>query len=112
MSVYFPHWFAFDSIYYILFKCSKRRLVDYSALFSYARDIFTTKGIENTVDFATMQTASYTNDSGVKHPIVAIQPDINWHAEHHRSNLGATQIYCKKGYFIDADLTIMKAHNQ
>lgn len=105
----FPSLIRFDSIYYILFKCSIRRLVDYSALFNYAKDLFQIKGIESTVDFKTMRTASYTNDSGVKNPIIAAQPDINWHSQHHRSNIGSTQVYCRQGYSVDIDSPIMKA---
>lgn len=101
----------FDSIYNILFKCSIRRLVDYPALFNYAKDIYQTKGIVDTVNFKFMRIASYLADSDTSHPIVAAQPDIDWNAEHHRSNLGATQIYCKKGYLMDVDSTTMRTHS-
>lgn len=107
----FPTLIRFDSIYYILFKCSTRRLVDYPALFAYTRDFYKIKGIFETVNFDVMRKASYLVDSDASHPIVATQPDIDWAAEHHRSNLGATQIYCKKGYLVDVDPTTMSAHS-
>jgi len=95
----------FDSIYYILFKCSTRRLVDYPALFAYARDFYGIKGVAETVNFDLMRTASYLADSDASYPIVAAQPDIDWAADHHRLHLGATQIYSKKGYLVEVDLT-------
>ena len=51
---------------------------------------------------------SYLADSGVDHPIVAVQPDIDWNAGHHRSDFGATQLYGNEGYWVDVDPTTMR----
>jgi glutathionyl-hydroquinone reductase len=47
----FPTLIRFDAVYYIHFKCSVRRLVDYPSLFDYARELFQTPGVAATVNF-------------------------------------------------------------
>ena len=88
----FPTLIRFDSIYYILFKCCRRRICDYPALAAYTRDILQLTGVEETIDFHAMRQQSYLNDSSSPHPIIAIQPDTNWDAQHARSELGAIQV--------------------
>lgn len=99
----FPTLCRFDAIYHILFKCSKRRLVDYPALWAYARDLYQTKGIAETIDFEAMRTASYLNDSSSENPIIAIQPDADWSASHGREALGATHVFSREGEEIAID---------
>jgi len=41
----------FDAVYVGHFKCNLRRLIDYPALWSYARELFQMPGIRGTVDF-------------------------------------------------------------
>lgn len=93
----FPTLIRFDSIYYVLFKCCRRRLIDYPALFAYARDFLRLRGIADTVNFEAMRTASYLADSDSAHPIVAVEPAIDWQAEHNRLKLGATQVCMRDG---------------
>jgi putative glutathione S-transferase len=85
----FPTLCRFDAIYYILFKCSYRRLVDYPALWAYARDLFQTKSIGRAVNFDLMCAASYANDGGAGHSIVAVRPDADWSIPHGREGLGS-----------------------
>jgi putative glutathione S-transferase len=47
----FPTLIRFDAVYYIHFKCSIRRLVDYPSLFDYTRDLYQTPGVAATVNF-------------------------------------------------------------
>ena len=93
----FPTLIRFDSIYYILFKCCRRRISDYPALAAYTRDILQLPGIDETIDFHAMRAQSYLNDSNSPHPIVALQPDIDWYAKHTRSQLGAIQVGMRDG---------------
>ncbi len=76
----FPTLIRFDAIYYIVFKCSRRRLVDYPNLWAYARDLFQFPGIADTIDFEAMRGASYANDSGENGNIVAVAPLMDWTA--------------------------------
>jgi putative glutathione S-transferase len=41
----------FDAVYYIHFKCSVRRLIDYPHLFDYTRELYQTPGVAATVNF-------------------------------------------------------------
>ena len=93
----FPTLIRFDSIYYILFKCCHRRLCDYPALAAYTRDILQLPGVDESINFHAMRAQSYLNDSNSAHPIVAIQPDTNWYAQHTRSELGAIQVGMRDG---------------
>jgi putative glutathione S-transferase len=47
----FPTLLRFDTVYCVLFKCNRRRLVDYRNLWSYTREIYQMPGIAETVDF-------------------------------------------------------------
>jgi putative glutathione S-transferase len=41
----------FDSVYHGHFKCNLRRLVDYSSLWAYVRELYQWPGVAGTVDF-------------------------------------------------------------
>jgi glutathionyl-hydroquinone reductase len=47
----FPTLVRFDPVYYIHFKCSVRRIIDYPSLFDYARQLYQTPGVAATVNF-------------------------------------------------------------
>ncbi len=84
----FPTLVRFDAVYHILFKCSLRRLVDYTSLWAYARDLYSWRNVAKSVDFETIRTASYIADSRDPHPLVALQPEMDWNAPHERDRLG------------------------
>ena len=46
----FPTLYRFDAIYHGHFKCSRRRLIDYSNLWAYTRDLYQHPGIAGTVN--------------------------------------------------------------
>lgn len=92
-----PTLLRFDAIYYILFRCSRRRLVDYPGLWAYARDVAAWRGIAATVDFATMRTASYRADSRGGPPIVAVPPEADWTEPHGRDRLGPALVAGRDG---------------
>jgi putative glutathione S-transferase len=41
----------FDAVYYVHFKCNRRRISDYPNLSGYLRDLFQIPGVKDTVDF-------------------------------------------------------------
>ncbi|ONI76200.1 glutathione-dependent reductase [Actinosynnema sp. ALI-1.44] len=85
----FPTLVRFDAVYHGLFKCNRRKLIEYPALWAYARDLFQTPGFGDTTEFGHIRTHYYhvlkpVNPSG----IVAIGPDpTGWLTEHHRDQL-------------------------
>lgn len=90
----FPTLVRFDSIYYILHRCCRKRLIDYPHLWAYARDLYAWPGIKDVVDFEEIRSASYINDTAHNpHAIVAVQPSADWDAPHGRESLGEAEIY-------------------
>jgi glutathionyl-hydroquinone reductase len=81
----------FDAVYFIHFKCSRRRIVDYAHLWPYARDLYQQPGIADTVRVDEIRAHYYLthpriNPSG----IVAAQPDFDLGAPHDRARLAST----------------------
>lgn len=82
--------FRFDPVYHGHFKCNRRRLVDYPALFAYARELYQMPGIAETVDFAQITTHYYSSHASINPTrIVPIGPAIDWTAPHGRDRLPA-----------------------
>ncbi len=80
----------FDAVYHGHFKCARRRLIDYPALWAYARELYQHPGIAATVDFDHIRRHyHYSHDSINPHRIVPIAPDIDWTAPHGRDQLRA-----------------------
>lgn len=85
----FPSLVRFDAVYHVLFRCSRRRLVDYPNLWAYARDLFQWRGVAATVDFDEIRAGSYQNDRTTNpHGLIAIAPDADWLQPHGRDRLG------------------------
>lgn len=103
----FPTLVRFDAIYAILFKCCLRRLVDYPNVWAYARDVYSMRGVSETVDFGQMRSASYLADSRDPHPIIAILPDSNWNEPHSRADIGESRIVSRseKNFSVDPSNT-------
>lgn len=83
----------FDAVYFVHFKCSLRRLVDYENLWPYARDLYQWPGIAATVRFDEIRAHYYgthpmINPSG----IVALRPEADWTAPHGRERLGTRPV--------------------
>lgn len=80
----------FDTVYHGHFKCNRSKLSEMPVLWAYARDLFTTPGFGDTIDFEQIKTHYYVvhrdvNPSG----IVPKGPDLsNWLTPHHREELG------------------------
>lgn len=97
----FPTLLRFDAVYFILHRCSRRRLIDYPHLWAYARDLYAWGQIANTVHFDVIRKSSYENDT-LNNPfkIVAVSPEANWSEPHHRDTLSPAQIELRSGQVI------------
>ena len=80
----------FDAVYHGHFKCNRHKLTEMPVLWAYARDLFTTPGFGDTVDFDHIKRHYYRvhrdiNPSG----IVPVGPDLSgWLHPHGRDALG------------------------
>jgi putative glutathione S-transferase len=78
----------FDPVYYSHFKCNRRRILDYTNLWGYTRDLFQRPGIAELVDLDQIKRHYYgthpmINPSG----IVPLGPEIDLWAPHGREAL-------------------------
>ena len=85
----FPTLARFDAVYQIHFKCSIRKLTEYENLWPYARDLYQSPGIAETVDFDEIRNHYYRTQTQINPSgIVAAQPAESFALSHHRSRLG------------------------
>ena len=56
----FPTLTRFDAVYYVLFRCNGRRLVDYPNLWAYTRDLYQQPGVAETVAMDEIKRHYYT----------------------------------------------------
>ncbi|MEL6347593.1 MAG: glutathione S-transferase family protein [Myxococcota bacterium] len=71
--------FRFDLVYHTHFKCCRRRLRDYPALWAYTRTLYNHPGIAETTDIAeTRRHYFYSHESINPHRIVPVNPDISF----------------------------------
>jgi putative glutathione S-transferase len=78
----------FDAVYVGHFKCNIRRLVDYSNLWGYARDLYQRPGFGDTVNFDHIKRHYYmTHDHLNPSHIVPAGPVVDWSAPHDRARL-------------------------
>lgn len=94
----------FDAVYGPHFRCTRRRLVDYSSLWGYARDLYGYQCIASTVDFQAILEGYYRYD-GQHNPfgIIGTLPEMNWRARHHRAALGQAELVDWTGERIPID---------
>jgi glutathionyl-hydroquinone reductase len=84
----FPTLARFDAVYYILFKCNLRRLVDYRHLWGYARDLYQRPGFGDTTDFDQIKRHYYQTQSWVNPSrIVPKGPFVSWLEPHGRDRI-------------------------
>jgi putative glutathione S-transferase len=75
----------FDAVYYVHFKCSRRRLVDYEHLWPYFRDLYQSFGIADTVKLDQIRAHYYgTHPSINPNGLVAVRPDADFDEPHGR----------------------------
>jgi len=80
----------FDPVYHGHFKCNRQKLIEFPALWAYARDLFQTPGFGDTIDFEQIKQHYYMVHTDLNPTrIVPVGPDLaNWHTPHHREDLG------------------------
>lgn len=78
----------FDAVYHYHFKCNLHRLVEYRNLWAYARDLFQTPGIGETVNFDHIKRHYYRTHPHINPTrIVPKGPIIDWSEPHNRARL-------------------------
>jgi putative glutathione S-transferase len=80
----------FDPVYHGHFKCNRQKLIEFPALWGYARDLFQTPGFGDTIDFEQIKQHYYIVHKDLNPTqIVPLGPDLgNWLTAHHRDQLG------------------------
>jgi putative glutathione S-transferase len=78
----------FDVVYYIHFKCSARRIMDYRNLQGYMMDLFQQPGIAETVNFDHIKRHYYTTHDQINPArLVPIGPILDLSGPHGRENM-------------------------
>lgn len=82
----------FDPVYHGHFKCARNKLAEMPNLWAYARDLFTTPGFGDTVDFQQIKEHYYVVHTDINpSQIVPVGPDLtNWLEPHGREALGGS----------------------
>jgi glutathionyl-hydroquinone reductase len=80
----------FDPVYHGHFKCNRQKLDEMPVLWAYARDLFQTPGLGDTVDFVQIKQHYYIVHADINPTrIVPKGPDLsNWLVPHGRESLG------------------------
>jgi len=88
----YPTLVRFDAIYYIGYKCNKKRLEDYPNLSNYTRDLYQQPGIADVSDVETMKALVYKKGGPIpSNGVVPKGPEVNFSQPHDRDRfLGAT----------------------
>lgn len=78
----------FDSVYHLHFKCNRRRIVDYPALWAYTRDLYQMPGVAGTVHLDHIVRHYHFSHATINpHRIVPINPLLDFAAPHGRERL-------------------------
>ncbi|MFN7002331.1 MAG: glutathione S-transferase family protein [Roseinatronobacter sp.] len=78
----------FDSVYHLHFKCNRRRIVDYPALWAYTRDLYQHPGVAGTVNLDhIVRHYHYSHDTINPNRIIPINPSLDFMAPHGRAAL-------------------------
>lgn len=75
----------FDVVYHQHFKCNRKRIVDYTNLWAYTRELYQMPGVAETVNFDhIVRHYHYSHDSINPNRIIPINPVIDFDAPHGR----------------------------
>ncbi len=78
----------FDSVYHLHFKCNRRRIIDYPALWAYTRELYQHPGVATTVRMDhIVRHYHYSHDTINPNRIIPINPDLDFMAPHGRDTL-------------------------
>jgi putative glutathione S-transferase len=79
----------FDAVYHGHFKCNKRRIVDYPALWGYLRELYQHPGVSPTVNFEHIKYHYYVSHRNINPTgIVPMGPELDLEAPHGRDGVG------------------------
>jgi glutathionyl-hydroquinone reductase len=80
----------FDAVYYVHFKCNVRRIVDYSNLWGYLRDLYQHPGVKETCNLEHIKLHYYKSHPKVNPTrLVPKGPILDFESEHGRDRLFA-----------------------
>jgi putative glutathione S-transferase len=83
----------FDAVYYVHFKCNRRRISDYPNLSGYVRDLFQMPGVKDTVDIEHAKQHYYFSHDRINPTrIVPLGPLLIIDAPHDRDRFRGTNI--------------------
>ena len=75
----------FDAVYYSHFKANKKRLIDYSNLWSYARELYQVPGVAQTVNMEHIKTHYFGSHRSINPTgIIPKGPEIDFMLPHGR----------------------------
>lgn len=75
----------FDKVYHLHFKCNRKRIIDYPAIWDYVRELYQWDGVKETVNFAhIVRHYHYSHETINPNRIIPINPDIDFDAPHTR----------------------------
>ncbi|MCC5965011.1 MAG: glutathione S-transferase family protein [Natronohydrobacter sp.] len=78
----------FDSVYHLHFKCNRRRITDYPALWGYTRDLYQHPGVAGTVNLDhIVRHYHYSHDTINPNRIIPVNPVLDFTAPHGRASL-------------------------
>ena len=78
----------FDTVYHGHFKCNRRKLIEYPALWGFTRDVWQVPGVAATVDLGHIARHYHWSHPNVNPTrIVPVGPDLDWEAPHGRETL-------------------------
>jgi glutathionyl-hydroquinone reductase len=84
----YPTFLRFDSIYYLGYKCNKRRIEDYPNLSAYLRDLYQTPGISDVSNIELMKKRIYSIGGPIAtNGIVPKGPELGLDRPHDREKL-------------------------
>ena len=80
----------FDAVYHGHFKCNRNKLTEQPVLWDYARDLFQTPGIGDTVDFDHIKRHYYATHDAINPTRIVPKGPLTdgWLAPHGREALG------------------------
>jgi putative glutathione S-transferase len=81
----FPTLVRFDEVYHLHFRCNYRRIVEYSNLWAYTRELYQWPGVRGTVAMGQIKRHYYTthDELNPKH-IIPLGPKPDWEEPHGR----------------------------
>jgi glutathionyl-hydroquinone reductase len=84
--------FRFDTVYYTLFKCNQRRIIDYPNLSGYLRDLYQLPGVAATCKLEAIKQEYYGNLFPLNPGgLIPLGPILDFAAPHGRASVGEVQ---------------------